>query len=212
MTFHIEGRSKHELMPIERLFDRRLVNKAGQVKSSHAIDQKEWYENDKRLLQHRHRLIESYQSVTNITDEVKVVCAEQIMSSPIKILEPDTTVKEAAKIFHKYKFRHFPVVSSDGELMGVISDRDVLMELDRISYVDEGNTSQIISNKKVEDIMVHEVLTANKKTDVRYIVLLFVENHIGSIPIMHESKLVGIITRSDVLKAILRHYEIELWT
>lgn len=44
MTFFIEGRSKHELMPLERLFGKRLVNKAGQVNSLHAVDQKEWHE------------------------------------------------------------------------------------------------------------------------------------------------------------------------
>ena len=65
---------------------------------------------------------------------------------------------------------------------------------------------------KVGDVMTLEVLTASRKTDIRYITRLFVENRIGSIPIMDDRKIVGIITRNDILKAVIKNYKIELWT
>jgi len=212
MTFYVEGRSKHELMPLERLFDKRLVNKAGQVNSLRTVDQKEWPEKAKNQKNNINLINQSYHSIINSTDEIKVVYAEQIMTFPVESLMNDSTLLEATKIFKKYKFRHLPVVSSTGKILGMVSDRDILKTIGNFCDTNNINLSQIKDNIKVESIMINEVLTANIKTDIRYIALLFIENRIGSIPIVHEGALVGIITRSDILKSITNHYEIELWT
>ena len=55
------------------------------------------------------------------------------------------------------------------------------------------------------------VLTANIETDVRHIVRLFIEQHIGAMPVMKAGVLEGIVTRSDVLRAVVRHFSLELW-
>jgi len=211
MTFYVEGRSKHELMPIERLFEKRLVNKTGQVNSLHTIDQKEWHEKDKNNQHNIHLINQSYRSAINKLDEDKVVYAEQVMSSTVETLTPDCTIHEATKLFQKYKFRHLPIVSSVGKLLGMVSDRDVLKALGSFYDDNDHDSSKININTAVENIMINEVLTANKKTDIRYIVLLFIENRVGSIPIMNKGAMIGIITRSDVLRSVLNHYEIELW-
>lgn len=211
MTFFIEGRSKHELMPLERLFDKRLVNKAGQVNSLHTVDQKEWHEKNKNQKHHVDMVSKSYLQVTNSTDEVKVVSAEQIMTSPVETVTLGSALNKVTKTFQKNEFRHMPVVSSTGKLLGMVSDRDVLEALNKLCNMGEFNLSQVQDNIRVDDIMINEVLTASKKTDVRYIVLLFIQNRIGSIPIMHDGILSGIVTRSDVLRSVVSHYEIELW-
>ncbi len=210
MTFFIEGRSKHELMPLERLFDKRLVNKAGQVNSLHTVDQKEWHERNKNQ-HHLDMVRRSYLQVTNTIDEIKVVRAEQIMTSPVETVVLGSALNEVTKTFQKNKFRHMPVVSSKGKLLGMVSDRDVLEALNKLCNTGEFNLSQVQEKIKVDDIMINEVLTATKKTDVRYIVLLFIQNRIGSIPIIHDGVLSGIVTRSDVLRSVVSHYEIELW-
>lgn len=58
--------------------------------------------------------------------------------------------------------------------------------------------------------MAPQVLTASIDTDVRHIARLFVEQHIGAMPIVKEEKLKGMITRSDVLGTVMRHYALEL--
>ncbi len=59
--------------------------------------------------------------------------------------------------------------------------------------------------------MTPRVLTASVDTDVRYIARLFAEQHIGAMPVAKEGELKGIITRSDLLGAVMRHYGLELW-
>lgn len=204
MTFYVEGRTAHELMTTDKLFKKRRVDKTEEIDTSHKIIQKKINlpeNNNTKLIKH------SYQQVEHYVDEKHVVFAEQIMSSPVITLGPDSTVEHAFKLFHEHKFRHVPVVTLNNKLEGIISDRDILRILGNITEKHQGKNI----NTKVDDVMISEVLTASRKTDVRYITRLFVENRIGSMPVMHERKLVGMITRSDILKAVLNHYEIELW-
>lgn len=201
MTFYVEGRTAHELMTTDKLFKKRRVDKAEEIDTSHKIIQKRISlpeNNNTKRAKHSYQQVEHFAAVDN-----PVVFAEQIMSSPVVTLSLDNSVAQAFKFFDEHKFRHIPVTTSDYKLQGIISDRDILRIL--------GNTSEENSNNKISDVMISEVLTASRKTDIRYITRLFVENRIGSMPVMDERKLVGIITRSDILNAILNHYELELW-
>ena len=67
------------------------------------------------------------------------------------------------------------------------------------------------SDARIEQLMTQPVLAANVDTDVRYIARLFVERRIGAMPVAKEGQLMGIVTRSDVLGAVMRHYTLELW-
>ncbi len=201
MTFYVEGRTKHELMTTKKLFQKRRVYKTEETDSSHKIIQKRINlpeSNNAKLAKHSYQQVEHFEVV-----DKHVVFAEQIMSSPVVALSPDNTVAQAFKLFDEHRFRHVPVTTPDHKLQGIISDRDILRIL--------GSGSEENSSSKISDVMISEVLTASRKTDIRYITLLFVENRIGSMPVMDERKLVGMITRSDILKAVLNHYEIELW-
>jgi len=199
MTFYIEGRTNHELMPVDKLFDKQESEKAHNVDTSHPIDGKDI---DVRIENNSRRMKKAYKQVAHFIPEVPVIFAEQIMTTSVMTVTPDSSINHALNLFHKYKFRHIPVISSNHKLQGIISDRDILREL---------GLSQREHKKFVADVMTPEVLTASRKTDIRYITRLFIENRIGSIPIMEERRLIGIITRSDVLRAILNHYELELW-
>lgn len=199
MTFYVEGRSKHELMPLERLFDKRLIEKAHKTDATHTINPKELRLADKN--NHRqNNASRLYQEVGELSQEKPVVIAEQVMSSPVITFKLGIAIYQASSLFHSHKFRHVPVMSLENKLIGIISDRDIMRALA------EGGT-----NNNIESVMKKEVLTASIKTDIRYIARLFVENRIGSIPVMSDRELVGIITRSDILKAVFRHYELELW-
>ena len=122
MTFYVEGRTIHEKMTTDKLFQKRNVDKTEKTDSSHKIIQKKFNlpeNNNTKLAKH------SYQQVEHYTAEKNVVFAEQIMSSPVITLAPDSTVEQAFKLFHDHKFRHVPVVTSNNKLEGIISDRDI---------------------------------------------------------------------------------------
>jgi CBS domain-containing protein len=143
MTFYVEGRNSHELMTTDKLFKKCRVDKAEEIDSSHKIIHKKINlseNNNEKLAKHLYQQVELFVAV-----DKSVVFPEQVMTSPVVILSPDSSVAQAFKLFYKYKFRHVPVTTSDYKLQGIISDRDVLRIL--------GSTSEENSNSKISDVM-----------------------------------------------------------
>ncbi len=142
-----------------------------------------------------------YGQANEETNRKAVYYAEHIMSTKVINLPIDTPFDEAWQLFQKYKFRHFPVIDNNNKLAGIISDRDML------SFSSK-NTSELT----LKDIMKTPVLTASKQAFIREICQIMFNQHIGALPITNKAgKLEGIITRSDILRAMIKHGPVELW-
>ncbi|MCB0332310.1 MAG: CBS domain-containing protein [Bdellovibrionales bacterium] len=128
----------------------------------------------------------------------KALIASQIMSTPVETLHKADPVEKASKLFQERRFRHVPVVMKGGVLIGIVSDRDFF--------------SHKNNNTRVEKIMTTNVLSARPTTEIRYIAQVLFEERIGAMPIVEEGgKLVGIITRSDILRTVVNQAPLELW-
>lgn len=209
MTFFVQGLSIHEQMPFGRVFKKSAVKETDAVDAIHGLDETE-HRNDPVKHGQQHDAAQAYQSIKHVPRTPNVVLAEHIMISPVVTLDPQATTSNALTLFRSSQLRHLPVVSSTGELIGIVSERDVLRHLAGIteSYQQLAEAHKV---KRVTDVMQSPVLTASGDTDVRYVARLFVEQRIGALPIVTEGVIAGIITRSDVLKAVMRHFVLELW-
>ncbi len=124
--------------------------------------------------------------------------AQQIMSSPVLTVSSEDTIRDAAKLFREKRFRHLPVVSEEGKLVGIISDRDTLPVSDRTDPIKEHMATAIIS--------------ARPETEIRKIASVFFHERIGAMPILDENGSVsGILTRSDILRTLVNKAPLELW-
>jgi len=214
MTFMLHGLSGHETMPMNRLFAKRPVNELEQIDAYHKIDPKQPDDlADASKDKHLHRGIanSAYKEIDGTHDDKSTVLASEIMSSPVVILSQTNNIDEVLEIFHDNSFRHLPVVSPNKSLLGIVSDRDVFRYM---SGITDGYNDQKIKHKEsdnVAELMSSSVLSASSDTDVRYIARLFVEKRIGAMPILNNGHLAGIITRSDILGAVMRHFNLELW-
>ena len=134
--------------------------------------------------------------------------ARQIMASPVVSLPPDASLYEAWKLICDRRFRHVPVVDGDGRLLGIISDRDVLLRVAGIA-ASEGEDAAG-GGTSVRDIMHARVLTARPDTRVPQIARTLLEERIGSMPIVDDTAgLIGMITRSDILRTLVGHDQLE---
>ncbi|MBM4053968.1 MAG: CBS domain-containing protein [Planctomycetes bacterium] len=162
--------------------------------------------------------------------------ADRIMSSPVLTVLPETRLDEAWEIIREQRFRHLPILTSDKKLVGIISDRDLLREaahreiardippaghhVQKVSGTGEkandgrsntDNNKPSSSKKTVLDICKRRILTATPDTELREIAKILIEEHIGAMPIVDENgNLLGMITRSDVLRAIVVYGVIDL--
>ncbi len=121
---------------------------------------------------------------------------KDIMTREVKTVKPGDSVRTALELARSGRFRHLPVVSGD-TLVGVVSDRD--MRLVSPSVVTHENQG-LLENTLIQDVMHSQVITAHPLDPVEDAAKLMYQHKIGCLPVVAGSKLVGIITETDVLR------------
>lgn len=135
--------------------------------------------------------------------------ARQIMSTGVRCLGPSTSVADAWDLCRSLRHRHFPVVEEqDGKLVGILSDRDLL----RVGGTPDAAPVEDVGAMQVADIMSSPVFSAHPETPIRDIARVLFAERIGAIAICDDQwKLVGILTRSDILRTLVNKAPLDLW-
>ncbi len=119
------------------------------------------------------------------------VTAAALMSYPVRTITPETTIDAAAKLILRYGHSGLTVVDDAGHIVGSIARRD----LDRARHHGFGHAP-------VRGYMSRNVVTIARDTPLPEIERLMIERDAGRLPVMDGDQLVGIVTRSDVLRAL----------
>lgn len=118
--------------------------------------------------------------------------AMDLMTTKVVTIRQTASVREALKTLDEFDVRHLPVLDERQELVGMLSERD-LLRLRR---------SQDVLKQPVSEVMSADVLAVTPATDVVEIIDLMAENRIGAVPVLdNDSHLAGIISYVDVLRA-----------
>ncbi|MBC6422559.1 MAG: CBS domain-containing protein [Hormoscilla sp. SP12CHS1] len=117
--------------------------------------------------------------------------ARELMSSPVRTILPQTTIREASRILLRYGHSGLFVVDSSGQLVGIISRRDIDLAL-----------HHGFSHAPVKGYMSKNLKTITPDTGLRAIESLMVTYDIGRLPVLQAGQLVGIVTRTDVLRQL----------
>ena len=136
--------------------------------------------------------------------------AQDLMTSPVTWLPSDSTLMEAWTVMKRTGIHHLPVTSVHGTLVGIISNHDLLPYAHELDSVNSPGSS---AGHKLARVMSSRVLSATPTTEIREIALVMLDEHVSAIPILDSSRhLVGILTTSDILRAIVHRSPLELWT
>ncbi|MEX2490546.1 MAG: CBS domain-containing protein [Nitrospirales bacterium] len=137
--------------------------------------------------------------------------ARDIMASPVVTLSLTASFAEAWELVKNKRFRHFPIQSQKGELVGMLSDRDLSRgAVDSALIGLKGSAS--LGNVTIEAYVSHPVLVAAPEATLPAIARVLLEERIGAIPVVSEEReLLGMITRSDILRVIVSHPNFEQW-
>jgi len=198
---------------LEKLFVKPAVAKVAKSAETKNIKQEDMPHHDSSSSAYRferERARKVYQSEERTQSLQPTLKAAQIMTAPVVSLQGGTSAREALKILDERDFRHLPVLSSHKQLIGMISDRDIY----RCMCGSDTFCLHCSSTKEdvfVENIMKDQVLAANIDTDARYIARLFVEQGIEAIPVVENDLLVGIVTRGDILRAVMQNFNLNIW-
>ena len=124
---------------------------------------------------------------------------ERIMTSPVETLHVNDTIHDAMNMMSRLSTRHIPIVGDDGNLAGIISDKDVNLALPSIASSD----AELSLDLEVNKIMRQQVTTCHPLDFVEEIAKDFYHFAIGAIPVMRGKKIVGIVTQKDMLNTFL---------
>lgn len=110
--------------------------------------------------------------------------ASQIMTTEVMTLVPSTLVENAARTMFESAISGMPVVDDSGRLIGMVTEFDIITK--------QGAT--------VGDIMTHDVVSVGEDTDPETIARMITEQRVRRIPVVDGGKIVGIISRSDLVR------------
>jgi acetoin utilization protein AcuB len=117
------------------------------------------------------------------------------------------TLRFASHLLREHRIHQLPVVEG-AELIGFLSGTDIRNSTFEETTVGE-NGAIVVKNKTVEEIMTREVITVSPWDTVEDALLIFHKRRLGALPVVEGKKLVGIITKADVLAAFCDTLRIE---
>ncbi len=145
--------------------------------------------------------------------------ARDIMTREVLVAKADDSVEKVARILLENKISGIPVVDADHKVLGIISENDLMIKagelkipfyitlFDSIIFLE--NTMRFNNNlkkytaSKAREAMTTKVITVDEDEPVSNIVKLMQDKKINRVPVVRNGKLVGIITRNDILKTMV---------
>lgn len=128
-------------------------------------------------------------------------------ANPITITK-DTPIFQALEIINKHKIRHLPVVQ-DGKLIGIVTERGLLrISPSPASTLSVYELNYILAKLTVAEAMVKNPITTTPDTPIEEAALVMREHKIGCLPVLEKGQLVGIITQTDMVEALVRLFNL----
>jgi predicted transcriptional regulator len=125
--------------------------------------------------------------------------ARDIMTRKVCTIQPDASAQEAAQLLDEKRISGLPVVNANNQIIGIITEADIISKVDKAGLL-------------VADIMSHEIISVSEETPVGEIALLLTERKIKRVPVVQDDKLVGIVSRADIVHAVAQgHLIIRPW-
>jgi CBS domain-containing protein len=141
--------------------------------------------------------------------------AHQIMTKDVITIGPGASIVEAARLMLEHHISGLPVLDKDAKLIGIISEGDFIRRAEigtqrrRPRWLQffvgpgrEANEFVRQSGRKVEEIMTRDPLTVSEDTALEELVSLMEKNDVKRLPVMRRKRLVGIVTRANLLQAV----------
>jgi CBS domain-containing protein len=141
--------------------------------------------------------------------------AIDVMVRDVVTVHPDTEVAEAIKLLAEHDVSALPVVDGEGKLLGILSEADLMRRVEigtekrrpwwQEAVTGAGTLAEEFAKshgKKVGEIMTPEVVAVSEETPLSEIATLFERKRIKRVPVTKGGKLVGVVSRSNLIQAL----------
>ena len=130
------------------------------------------------------------------------------MTTDTVTLSESARLREGMELILVRRVRHVPIIGDAGELVGIVSDRDMMRAMPSpLSPPTPEEYEALLDQTPIERIMTREPLTVEADTPVREAVLLMLDKKISGLPVVRDGTVVGLFTQTDALRGYLRFLE-----
>lgn len=150
----------------------------------------------------------TYMDMLHLNQREPIVHAYQLMSNPVSTVPMEMDILSAQKSFQQQQFQQMPVINIRQRLVGILSVQDLLQFI-----MIDGEQIHYVQGKQVSDAMSSEVITADPVSDIRRVASLMQEFKLHGVPIVDQHDvLLGIVSRSDILRAVTNEPPLTMWS
>jgi len=127
------------------------------------------------------------------------VLVEEVMRKKVITIHPEQSVLEALQIIRANRIRHLPVTDAN-DLVGIVSDRDLR---DVSPSVLTNEDTQLLQQTRIRQIMIEDVISVHPLDYLEDAAMLMYQHTIGCLPVIRQKRLIGIVTETDLLRALV---------
>lgn len=152
--------------------------------------------------------LNSYKKMANIDTSEIVFHVKDIMTKNCIYIDSKLTIQDAYNVLREYKIGQMPIVSFGKKIMGIIDKKMILNFL-----MDDLENKNNILGKKLEDLYLPQLITADPDTDIRKVAKVMIDFKLHAVPIVEENDiLIGIVSKTDIIKAVSHIPQFQLWS
>jgi len=128
---------------------------------------------------------------------MKTTKAADIMTTNVITVKKDMLLTDTIALLLRWHISAMPVVDLENKMVGIVS------EIDLVNLTFDGNAA----DTTIEEVMVTDIVSFSPNTELADLVQTFSKRHLRRVPIIDKGKVVGIVSRRDILREILSRYK-----
>jgi acetoin utilization protein AcuB len=129
---------------------------------------------------------------------------KDLRTGAVVTIEPEASVVEACRLMQEKRIRHLPVVDAGRHVLGMVTDRDIRLNLASLATtLSVWELNYLLAKLTVGDVMTRTVIVVEPDRDAREAARLLIAEQIRALPVVENGLLVGIGTETDFLRALV---------
>ncbi|QKF66430.1 CBS domain-containing protein [Arcobacter venerupis] len=184
--------NKTYLNPDEQTFDNLIKHQNNEKQHNDSINE----------------ALNSYKKMAKIDTSEMIFHVKDIMTKDCVYIDSISTIQEVYDVMEEFKIKQLPIATFGKKILGMI-DKEIILNL----LMNDIENSKNILEKKIEDIYIPQLITADPITDIRRVAKVMVDFKLHAVPIVDENDiLIGIVSKTDIIKAISHIPHLQLWS
>lgn len=152
--------------------------------------------------------INAYKKMANIDTSERIYHVQDLMSTNCITIDKYATIKKTYKSLSEKNISQLLIISSWNKIIGLIDKRFILDFI-----IEEPENIKNMLNRKLDSIYLPDLITTDPITDIRRVAKVMVDFKLGAMPVVDENDtLLGIVSKTDILKAVAHLPHVQLWS